>query len=459
MKRIGILTAGGDTPALNATIHGAVTRANQLRVEIIGLIKGFNSLFNNRVPHVHLNPLYQTIPELDPTLGGTILGASRDYIDPNDRSSHEVIAQRLNHLKIEGLICIGGDGTLNGMQPLAEQLPTVLAPKTIDNDLGLNYRNEPDEWQRRTVAEGEGFRYARGPSRTVFDLEQMVNYVTPGFATAVFESASGILRIRTTAESHRRIAIVEVMGRHSGYIALGSMYGRPDLILVPEYSLDLDSLTERVKEIYDLQKNVVIICGEGVVDEQGNVLGAEKISTDPAGNKLLSGAAEALRQSLMERIGDDFFRSRRRGNSAREAIFTRKIGHTQRGGRPILFDRFYAAQLGGKAVDILVEGQNNAVSVLQWNQKLGFHVSSFDGNGFRDRWGLIHARSMHPSFYDKQLMKPSRVGIEYLMNIFNGAIGHDDTEYIRRELFDPGNLTEPYHSVNTDLAKRIRYAE
>src|SRR5262245_55655540 len=75
MKRIGILTAGGDTPALNATIHGAVVRANQLRIEIYGLIKGFNCLFNPRVPHVHLNPLFQEIPELDPTKGGTLIGS------------------------------------------------------------------------------------------------------------------------------------------------------------------------------------------------------------------------------------------------------------------------------------------------------------------------------------------------------------------------------------------------
>ena len=80
MKRIGILTAGGDTPALNAAIHGAVARANQLRIEVYGLIKGFNCLFNPRVPHVHLNPLFQAIPELDPTKGGTLIGSSRDFI-------------------------------------------------------------------------------------------------------------------------------------------------------------------------------------------------------------------------------------------------------------------------------------------------------------------------------------------------------------------------------------------
>jgi 6-phosphofructokinase 1 len=195
------------------------------------------------------------------------------------------------------------------------------------------------------------------------------------------------------------------------------------------------------------------------VDQQGNELGAEKASTDPAGNKLLSGAAEALRQMLMERIGDNYFKSLRRGASAREAIFTRKLGHTQRGGRPVLFDRFYAAQLGGTAVDSLLEGQNNAVAILQWNRSKGFHLANIPGNSFRDRWGLIHARTLHPSFYDPRQMRPSRLGNEYLMNIFHHALGADDAEYIRQKLFDSGNLTECHHSPNTDMAKRIQYLE
>src|ERR1051325_9370512 len=111
MKRLAILTAGGDTPALNATIHGAVTRANQLRVEIVGLIKGFNSLFNPRAPHVHLNPLYQEIPEVDPTKGGTLIGSSRDFVDPNQHEKLDEIVGRLHKLRIDGLICVGGDGT------------------------------------------------------------------------------------------------------------------------------------------------------------------------------------------------------------------------------------------------------------------------------------------------------------------------------------------------------------
>jgi 6-phosphofructokinase 1 len=460
MKRIGILTAGGDTPALNATVQGAVVRCNQLKIELVGLIKGFNCLFNPRVPHVHLNPLYQEIPEIDPTKGGSLIGSSRDYVDPTRKDELDMVASRLRSLGLDGLICVGGDGTLNGLQPLAERLPTVLAPKTIDNDLGLNYPSEPDEFVRVNDPQAKGgFRYKRSESRAVFDLEHIVNYVTPGYATAVFVTASGIERIRTTAESHRRIAIIEVMGRHSGYIALGSAYGRPDIVLVPEHPLDLEQLAERIKSIYDLQKNVVIICGEGVVDAQGRELGAETRSTDPAGNVILSGAAEALRAKLIQMIGDRYFQLYRRGESAREAIFTRKVGHTQRGGRPILFDRFYAAQLGAKAVELLAEGRNNAVSILQYSPSKGFHVEGYDANRFRDRWGLIHARQMHPSLYDAKLMKPSRTGIEYMLPIFTDAIGEDDMEHLRQTLFAPGNLTQPYHSINTDINKRIRYLE
>jgi ATP-dependent phosphofructokinase / diphosphate-dependent phosphofructokinase len=460
MKRIAILTAGGDTPALNATIHGAVMRANQLKVEIIGLIKGFNSLFNPRVPHVHLNPLFQEIPELDPTKGGTLIGSSRDFVDPDKKAELDLIESRLKKMGVEGLICIGGDGTLNGLQPLAGRLPVVLAPKTIDNDLGLNYPSEPDEWVRiNDVSARHGYRYKRAESHAVFDLNQIVNYVTPGYATSVFVSAQGVERIRTTAESHRRIAIIEVMGRHSGYIALGTAYGQPDIILIPEQPLDIEHLVERVKHIYDLQKNVVIVCGEGIVDEQGRELGAETKSTDPSGNVVLSGAAEALRAEMIKMIGDRYFQLYRRGDSAKEAIFTRKVGHTQRGGRPILFDRFYAAQLGAKAVDLLVEGRNNAVSILQYDSGRGFHVAGYDANRFRDRWGLIHARYMHAALYDPKLMKPSKMGIDYLLPIFTDAIGNDDAEHMRSTLFDSGNLMQPYHSINTDVHKRIRYME
>jgi 6-phosphofructokinase 1 len=459
MKRIGVLTAGGDTPALNATMHGAVVRANHCKVEVFGFIKGFSSLFNPRVPHVHLNPLFSTIPELDPSLGGTIIGASRDYVDPNDRGTIEEIAERLKRLGVEGLICIGGDGTLSGMQVLSHFIPTVLAPKTIDNDLGLNYRHEPDEWRREPIDKPPGYRYVRGPSHARFELDQLINYVTPGFATAVYVSATGVQRIRTTAESHRRIAIIEVMGRHSGYLALGTAYGQPDIVLIPESPLNIERLVDRVIETYELQKNLVIVCAEGVVDENGCELGEITHSTDPAGNKVLSGAADALRHLLIERLGDSYFTSKRRNESAKAAIFTRKVGHTQRGGRPVMFDSFYASQLGGHAVNLLLEGQVNGVAILQYDSQRGFYVSGINGNDFRDRWGVIHARQVHRSFYDPEQLCVSRVGVDYLLPIFNNAIGAEDIESVRQSLFRRGNLTEAYHSVNVDINKRICYLD
>lgn len=459
MKRIAILTAGGDTPALNATIHGAVERANQLKIEVFGLIKGFNCLFQKKLPHVHLNPLFATIPELDPTKGGTILGASRDYVDGRDCVQLDEMVGRLRQLGIEGLICIGGDGTMNGLQPLCERIPVVLAPKTIDNDLGLNYPFEANHWRRVDCNEAPGYRYAKSTSPIEFSLEQMVNYVTPGYATAVYVSAAGVERIRTTAESHRRIAIIEVMGRHSGYIALGTAFGQPDLILIPESPLNPDLFIERVMQTYDLQGNVVIVCGEGIVDQHGCELGASHKTTDPAGNLILSGASEELRKLLIERIGDKFFQRNGRNDSAKSAIFTRKVGHTQRGGRPVYFDRFYAAQLGGQATDMLVRGFNNAIATLQWTDKLGFHLDSHSGQEFRDQWGQIHARTVHPSFYDAKSMRVSSVGIEYLLPIFSNAIGQDDVEHIRSTLFDSGNLYRQYHSVNVEINKRIRHLE
>ena len=455
MKRIAILTAGGDTPALNATLHGAVTRANDRKVEVIGLIKGFNSLLNPRCPTVRLNPLFQTIPELDPTCGGTVLGASRDYVDDEDPSVVAGIMERFERLGVQGVVCVGGDGTLNAVQAIADHFPAVLAPKTIDNDLGLNYLSEPQDWEHDPHAAPGGIRVRRRHVRAMRP-EDMINYVTPGFATSVYVSAQGIQRLRTTAESHRRIAIIEVMGRHSGFLALGAAYGQPDIILVPESPLNLDLLVERIIELYEIQKHVVIAVAEGVQDQAGRVLAAEAGTRDPAGNLKYSGAAAVVKSMLLDRLDDAFFRARRRNDSASAAIFTRQVGHTQRGGRPILFDRFYAAQLGGKAVDMLLEGQRNSLATLQWHPERGFFLDSVQASRLRDRWGEIHPRLVHPSFYDPDRMQPSSMGASYLTPIFNNAVGHDDVEWLRARIFDPAHLHQPYMSVNTEIHKRIR---
>ena len=108
---------------------------------------------------------------------------------------------------------------------------------------------------------------------------------------------------------------------------------------------------------------------------------------------------------------------------------------------------------------MLLDGHNNAIAILQWNRAQGFYVDSYDGNAFRDRWGVIHARHLHPSFYDEELMRPSKLGVEYMLPIFTNAIGHADIEAIRHSVFDAGSLFRPYHSVNTDINKLIRYLQ
>lgn len=452
-KRIGILTAGGDTPALNATIYGAVEKANQMGISIYGILRGYAGLLDTGVPHVHLNPLFTTIPELDPTLGGTLIGSSRTYVEPQ---SAEMDQLKSNYQKmgLDGLICIGGDGTINGMQPLCEFTQCVLAPKTIDNDLGLNYIDEPNTWVK---TDNPGGPRERILERKRIDLEDIINYATPGYATAVFVVAQCVQRIRTTAESHRRIGIVEVMGRQSGYIALGASYGQPDLILIPEAPLNVDRLEERVRQIYERQQNVVIVVGEGVKTEDGYELGATSPTYDPAGNIRYSGAANALEKILLERIEPEFFSRVRTHEPTNSACFTRKVGHTQRGGRPILFDRFFASQLGGKAVQMVSEGINNAVATLQYSPDKGFDVDSISAHKLRDTSGEIHPRCVHSSMYDGERMQPSEFGEDYLKSIFTNAIGWDDIEQLRAELFNPGNLASRYQSVNTDISKRTRF--
>jgi 6-phosphofructokinase 1 len=453
--RVGILTAGGDTPALNATIYGAVERASQLEIEMVGIVKGFEGILREDVPHVRLNPLFQSIPELDPMRGGTLLGASRTYIDPEQTELMKAVSGRLEKLGLDGLICIGGDGTINGMQPLSEFFPCVLAPKTIDNDLGLNYIDEPNDWLQEENGSGSDLVYTRRESRKTFELPEVINYATPGYATSVYVVTQGLQRIRTTAESHRRIGIVEVMGRQSGYISLGSAYGQPDIILIPEVPLNLERLKQRIREIYDLQKHVVIAVGEGLLNEDGEELGRSLEQFDPAGNPIYGETAEALRQLLMRELGDDFFRSRMRHSTASEAIFTRRVGHTQRGGHPIRFDRFYAAQLGGKAVEMIKDGLNNHIATLQWSEERDFFTSAFSANKLRDRWGIIHPRMVHHSFYDQERFQPSLQGMEFLTRIFTNAIGQEDFEYQRSHTFARSNLLQRYQSVNVDIQKRI----
>ena len=264
-------------------------------------------------------------------------------------------------------------------------------------------------------------------------------------------------RLRTTAESHHRIAVVEVMGRQSGYIALGAAYAQPDIILIPEVPVDPHQLTQQVSRIYEQQQNVVIVVGEGVRGVDGRELGAAEPAFDPAGNVKYAGAADAIVGMLEQSLSPDLFLETRRFEPGSSALFSRKVGHTQRGGRPILFDRFAATQLGGKAVELLAAGYSNEIATLQYSETDGFTFRSIAANRLRDRWGEIHPREVHPSLYDAGRMQLSSLGMEYLKPIFTRAVGADDVEYIRREVFDAGCLSNRYQSINSDIRRRIRY--
>ncbi|MFN8707692.1 MAG: 6-phosphofructokinase, partial [Planctomyces sp.] len=234
-------------------------------------------------------------------------------------------------------------------------------------------------------------------------------------------------------------------------------YGQPDIILIPEVPLNLDRLEARIRQIYDIQQHVVICLGEGVRSEDGSELGATMPTYDPAGNVRYSGAADTLQKMLSSRLGDDLFMDNRSFEPASSGMFTRKIGHTQRGGRPILFDRFYASQLGGKGIELLADGISNEIATIQYRTDQGMTLSSISANKLRDRWGEIHPREVHPSMYDPHRMQLSAFGIEYLRPIFSNAVGSDDMEFCRTQVFSTGSLTTRYQSVNTDLRKRIRY--
>ena len=239
MKRIGILTAGGDTPALNATIHGAVVRANQLResrssassrASTACSIRACRTFISTRSSRKFPSSIRPRAARSSVRRAITSIRTNTATLDRGRR-----IASNARHRRAD----------LHRRRRHAQRAAAARrapADRARAQDDRQRSRPElPERTGRMGPRERRGGQTAATAtsareSRAVFDLDQIVNYVTPGYATAVFVSAQGVERIRTTAESHRRIAIIEVMGRHSGYIALGTAYGQPDIILVPEHA-------------------------------------------------------------------------------------------------------------------------------------------------------------------------------------------------------------------------------
>jgi len=313
-QRIGILTSGGDCPGLNAVIRAVTKKAiHEYGYEVIGIKDGFEGLLFNRYRKLHEEDVSGIL-----TVGGTILGTtnranpykypieSRGKLVYKDLSSK--VIDNLRKLKIDCLVCIGGDGTLNTTHHLSIQgVPVVGVPKTVDNDV-------------------------KGTD------------ITFGFDTAVHIATEGVDRLRTTAESHHRIMILEVMGRTAGWIALyAGVAGGGDVILLPEIPYNVNLIAEHIKERRKKGKHfTILVVSEGVKPIGGKVV-VQRMVKDGSEPVRLGGVSFVLGQEL-ERLT---------GIEARNVV----LGHLQRGGSPSPFDRILGTQLGAKAVDFIAQGE------------------------------------------------------------------------------------------------------
>jgi 6-phosphofructokinase 1 len=310
-KRIGILTAGGDCPGLNAVIRGVVKSANTHGYEVVGFLKGYEGLVDpvSYIPLNHKN----TTGIL--SQGGTILGSTNKgrfcaTVGVNDRQELDPelmagVKTTVEHLNLSGLICVGGDGSLAVAQQFHEQgIPVVGVPKTIDNDL----------------------------SSTAF---------TFGFFSAVFCATDALDRLHTTAASHERVMVLEVMGRHAGWIALyAGIAGGGDVILIPEINWSFENVSQAILAREQKGKKFTLV----VVAEGAKL---------PSGEMVLQERPHDHQQVRLGGVGGVIAHEieRRTGKETRTVV----LGHLQRGGAPTTFDRVVATQFGAHAVRLVIE--------------------------------------------------------------------------------------------------------
>jgi len=297
--RIGLLTAGGDCPGLNAVIRGVVARARQHGADVVGILEGWDGLMEGR-----FRPLDRDAVRGILQRGGTILGTSRrdPYVHGDGAAS---VRGAIEGERLDGLIVVGGDGTLRSSLALWEEgIPLVGVPKTIDNDI---------------------------PGTDV----------TFGFDTAVQIATEAIDRITTTAESHDRVMVVEVMGRTCGWIAAyAGIAAGADAILVPENPYDLSELAELLKtRAAGGRRYSVVVVAEGIAPPPGAQIVAP---LDAFGFERLGGVSAVVAAEL-ERLT---------GFEARVTV----LGHVQRGGTPSAADRVLGSRLGVAAADLAVAG-------------------------------------------------------------------------------------------------------
>jgi ATP-dependent phosphofructokinase / diphosphate-dependent phosphofructokinase len=315
VTRVGVLTGGGDCPGLNAVIRGVVRKGvNEYGYEILGFRYGWAGVLAGDADALDISNTAGILPR-----GGTILGSSRT--NPfNEPGGPERIRATLSELGVDALVAIGGEDTLGVAGKLAaEGVPVVGVPKTIDNDLGA----------------------------TDF---------TFGFFTAVQIATDAIDRLHTTAESHNRVLVLEVMGRHAGWIATyAGLAGGADAILVPERPFDIAAVCDSLRRRHDRGRTFsIVVVSEGAVPAEGTgfELGDGKAAkTDAFGHARLGGIGVALEQEI----------ERRTGYETRMTI----LGHVQRGGTPIAYDRVLATRFGVEAISAVADSDFGKMVALQ----------------------------------------------------------------------------------------------
>ncbi|GAA3851948.1 ATP-dependent 6-phosphofructokinase [Streptomyces sedi] len=309
--RIGVLTAGGDCPGLNAVIRSVVHRAVVDRQDqVIGFEDGFKGLLEGRYRPLDINEVSGILAR-----GGTILGSSR-LERSRLREACDNAEQFRHKLSLDALIPIGGEGTLTAARMLADAgIPVVGVPKTIDNDISATDR-------------------------------------TFGFDTAVGVATEAIDRLKTTAESHQRVMVVEVMGRHAGWIALeAGMAGGAHGICVPERPFEVDAMCKMIEDRFERGKKFAVICvAEGARPAEGS-MPYERGEIDPYGHERFTGIGTRLAAELEQRLGKE----------ARPVI----LGHIQRGGTPTAYDRVLATRFGWHAVEAAHRGEFGMMTSLR----------------------------------------------------------------------------------------------
>ncbi len=310
-SRIGVLTGGGDCPGLNAAIRAIVRRGTQSDVHTFGFRGGWHGVLDGEAQPLTLASTRGLLHR-----GGTVLGTSR--VDPyrEDRGI-ERIHETLRTHRLDGLVVIGGEGTLSASRRLFEDegIPIVGIPKTIDNDVG-------------------------GTEATI------------GFATAVDIATEAVDRLHSTAESHDRVQVLEVMGRHAGWIATyAGMAGGADAILIPEVPFDIDAVARHLRHRAASGRDFsIVVVAEGATPAEGT-LQIPEVPADEFGRPRLGGLAHTIAHEIEDRTGYE----------ARVTI----LGHVQRGGTPSAVDRVLATRMGVRAAALAIDGEWGQMTALR----------------------------------------------------------------------------------------------